>query len=111
MELDSYEDSVPNWVDLGTPDPAKAIEFYGALFGWDAEVGPPEAGGYAVARLRGRAVAGIGPQQSPGPPFWTTYVKVSDAAATVARAKARGGQGFVEPVGGMGPRSMGGLAD
>ena len=111
MELDSYEDGVPNWVDLGTPDPAKAIEFYGALFGWAAEVGPPEAGGYAVAQLRGRAVAGIGPQQNPGPPFWTTYIKVSDAAARVARAKAHDGQVFVEPMDVMGLGSMAVLAD
>jgi predicted enzyme related to lactoylglutathione lyase len=111
MELDSYEDSVPNWVDLGTPDPARAIEFYGALFGWEAEAGPPEAGGYVIAQLRGRAVAGIGPQQAPGPPFWTTYVKVSDAAATVARAKVNGGQVFVEPMDVMGLGMMAVLAD
>jgi predicted enzyme related to lactoylglutathione lyase len=111
MEPDSYEDGVPNWVDLGTPDPAKAIEFYGALFGWEAEVGPPETGGYAIATLQGKPVAGIGPQQNPGPPYWTTYVKVSDAAATVARVQAHDGQVFVEPMDVMGQGIMAVLAD
>ena len=28
MEVDRYEHGVPSWVDLGTPDIPKAIEFY-----------------------------------------------------------------------------------
>lgn len=96
MEVDSYDDGVPSWVDLGTPDPAKAGKFYNGLFGWDVQVGPPETGGYAIAHLRGRPVAGIGPQQNPGPPYWTTYINVSDAAATAAKVKAAGGQVFVD---------------
>src|ERR1700686_1180549 len=85
VEIESYDDGVPSWVDLGTSDPAKAAEFYPALFGWDVQVGPPEAGGYAIAYLRGRPVAGIGPQMNPGPPYWTTYVKESDADATAKK--------------------------
>ena len=54
MEIDRYEHGVPSWVDLGTPDPAKTAEFYSALFGWTVQQGPPEAGGYAIAELRGR---------------------------------------------------------
>jgi hypothetical protein len=111
MEIDSYEDGVPNWVDLGTPDPAKAIEFYRGLFGWEGEPGPPEAGGYVVATFKGRPVAGIGPQMNPGPPSWTTYVKVSDAAATTARVKAHGGQVFAEPMDVMGLGTMAVFAD
>lgn len=91
MEVDSYEHGVPSWVDLGTPDPAKAADFYSALFGWNVQQGPPEAGGYAIAELRGRPVAGLGPQQSPGPPYWSTYVNVDDADAAVASAEAAGG--------------------
>jgi uncharacterized protein len=65
MDIDTYEHGVPSWVDLGTPDPAAAGEFYSALFGWDVQPGPPETGGYAMCYLRGRMVAGLGPQQSP----------------------------------------------
>ena len=35
MEYERYDDGVPSWVDLGSPDLAKAKEFYGGLFGWE----------------------------------------------------------------------------
>jgi uncharacterized protein len=98
MEIDTYEHGVPSWVDLGTSDVAKAAAFYSALFGWTVNEGPPEAGGYSIAELRGRPVAGLGPQQSPGPPYWTTYVNVDDADAVVAKVGAAGGTVFVPPM-------------
>jgi predicted enzyme related to lactoylglutathione lyase len=97
MEVESYEHGVPSWVDLGTADFAKAGEFYSALFGWSVQAGPPEAGGYALAELRGRPVAGIGPQQNPGPPVWSTYVNVDDADAVVAKVAGAGGMVFMAP--------------
>lgn len=111
MEIDSYDEGIPSWVDLGTGDPAKAAAFYSALFGWDVQAGPAEGGGYAIAHLRGRPVAGLGPQQNPGPPYWTTYVNVSDAAATIAKVKAGGGTVFVEPMDVMGQGRMAVFAD
>ena len=39
MEVERYEHGVPSWVDLGTPDIPKAIEFYSGLFGWQIEPG------------------------------------------------------------------------
>lgn len=98
MEVDRYEHGVPSWVDLGTPDIPKAIEFYSGLFGWQIEPGPPEAGGYSIAHLRGRAVAGLGPQMNPGPPYWTTYVSVDSADDIVAKAKAAGGNVLMDPM-------------
>ncbi|HEY5014983.1 MAG TPA: VOC family protein [Acidimicrobiia bacterium] len=98
MEVESYEHGVPSWVDLGTPDPAKAGAFYAALFGWTIPPGPPEAGGYAIAELRGRPVAGIGPQQNPGPPVWATYVNVDDADAIVGKVTGAGGMVFMPPM-------------
>ena len=38
-------DGTPTWIDLGIPDLEGAMRFYGALFGWDFEVGPPEIPG------------------------------------------------------------------
>ena len=55
-----------------------AADFYGALFGWDAPEGPPETGGYRVAMVGDRAVAGIGEQAHPGPPVWATYIAVEN---------------------------------
>jgi uncharacterized protein len=97
VEVDSYENGRPSWVDLGVPDPSKAARFYSALFGWDVQEGPPESGGYAIAHLRGKAVAGLGPQQNFGPPAWMTYVNVDSADGTAAKFKANGGSVFMEP--------------
>jgi predicted enzyme related to lactoylglutathione lyase len=97
MEVDTYENGRPSWIDLGIPDPKKAARFYSQLFGWDVEEGPPESGGYAIAHLRGKAVAGVGPQQNPGPPVWMTYISVDSADDTAAKVKANGGMVFMEP--------------
>ena len=98
MEVERYEHGVPSWVDLGTADIPNAIEFYSGLFDWQVELGPPEAGGYSMAMLRGKPVAGLGPQMNPGPPYWTTYVSVDSADDAVARATAAGGKVFMEPM-------------
>ncbi len=97
MEVQRYDHGVPCWVDLGTPDVEAAIAFYGGLFGWSATVGPPEAGGYAIAELKGKPVAGLGPQMNPGPPFWATYVNVTDADAITPLVTANGGSVIAEP--------------
>ena len=44
----------PCWVDLMTSDPDRSPAFYGALFGWVAEPGAPEFGGYRQYALRRR---------------------------------------------------------
>ena len=86
MEFERYDDGVPSWVDLGSPDLAKSREFYGALFGWNCPEGPPEAGGYSVCDLGGKTVAGLGPQMNPDmPPVWMTYVNVDSADDTVGQ--------------------------
>ena len=98
MRIERYEAGVPSWVDLGAPDPDQAAAFYGELFGWDVPPGAEEAGGYRVAMVGDAPVAGIGPQQSPGPPYWTTYVNVADADAVAADVAANGGQVLVSPM-------------
>ncbi len=97
MEVDRYQEGVPSWVDLGTSDIDAAAEFYGALFGWEALEPPPEAGGYRVCTLRGRPVAGLGPQMNPGPPVWATYVNTADADAVASRIEAHGGRILAAP--------------
>jgi uncharacterized protein len=74
----------PCWVDVSVDDVPKAIAFYQALFGWDVQPRGPEAGGYAIAHLRGRMVAGIAPRSaSPhAPSGWTVYLATDDADAT-----------------------------
>ncbi len=95
--MTSYANGVPSWVDLATPDPAAAKEFYAALFGWDyddqATDGP---GDYTMARRNGLNAAGMMPltaemASSGMPPVWSTYVTVDDIEATLARVEPAGG--------------------
>jgi uncharacterized protein len=84
----------PCWVDISVDDVPKAIAFYSGLFGWDVQVGPPESGGYALAHLAGRLVAGIGPKMGDpsAPSAWMTYLASDDVDATAERIKAADGQ-------------------
>ena len=52
-------EGTPCWADLGAPDVAKAREFYGDVFSWTVRPGGPETGGYSVAELNARGVAGL----------------------------------------------------
>ena len=56
----------PCWVDLGVDDIGQAKAFYGGLFGWDIQDGPPEAGGYTMCLLQRQAGGGHRPQGRPG---------------------------------------------
>lgn len=98
---------VPCWVDLGVPDVASALAFYGAVLGWSSEGPQEEFGGYAIAQVRGAAVAGIGPQQQEGAPAaWTLYLASDDADKTATAVRENGGTilfgpGDVGPLGRM----------
>jgi uncharacterized protein len=96
----NWPDGTPCWVDLGTTDIPKAIAFYAAQFGWDIEQGGPEMGGYSIAMLGGRMVAGIGPIMGPEttPTAWSTHFASSDADATAARIVGAGGRVLGEPM-------------
>jgi len=111
MEVERYEHGVPSWVDVGVPDIGKAAEFYSALFGWDVERGGEETGGYSIALLRGKPVAGIGPKMNPGPPSWTTYLSVDSADAAAEKVKEHGGQVLMEPMDVMDAGRMAVFAD
>ena len=59
----------PAWVDLSSPDAGASRDFYGKLFGWNIEVNPdPQYGGYALAKINGVDVAGIGRSRRPTRP-------------------------------------------
>src|SRR6185312_1493607 len=82
----------PIWTDLSTSDPAAARDFYAKLFGWKVEVNPdPQYGGYALAKLGGKDVAGIGPKQmEQQPSAWMVYIGTPDAEETTKKAQAAG---------------------
>ena len=94
-----YQPGEPTWIDLGTPDMDASIAFYGALFGWTAERGPEEFGGYTNFSKDGRKVAGLMPLMSPEqPPVWSTYISVSDADATAKLVQDNGGAVYAPPM-------------
>ena len=93
MEVTEHDPGVPSWVDVGT-DLAKGRAFYSSLFGWDCPEGSEETGFYSTATLRGKPVAGIGPQQDGMPSVWTTYVNVDSADEVAEKDAAAGGFWF-----------------
>ena len=103
-ERDHYPPGVLCWVDSAQPEPEQALDFYGAVLGWDfvgsgSMPGDP-AGRYYVARLRGKDVAGIGSPLLEGAlprPEWMTYVAVRSAEAAATRAREAGGVIVIEP--------------
>lgn len=86
--------NAPVWIDLSTTDPAGARQFYSKLFGWTAEPEKdPAAGGYAIARLNGKDVAGIGGTQDPnGPSAWMIYIGTRDAKSLAEKVQQAGGK-------------------
>lgn len=98
--LEQHVAGTPTWVDLMSPEPAKAQAFYAGLFGWQYEVGGPETGGYAMAKLGGKNVAGIGPLP-PGAPYpsaWSVYFATEDADRTIATVEELGGRVMTGPM-------------
>ncbi|MFB8005649.1 VOC family protein [Nocardia sp. NPDC056000] len=95
---EAWPPGTPCWVDCQVDDPAKAGEFYAALFDWDVQGGGEDTGGYLMAFRDGQPVTGIGPKPEAGvPSVWTTYFAVLDADASAEAVTAAGGRMLVPP--------------
>jgi hypothetical protein len=86
-------------VDLAATDPDAALQFYGALFAWEAT--PPDGAGppYWMWHKDGHAVSGLfvlGSGESAAP-RWQSYVAVADADDTTRRAQSLGGEVLARP--------------
>jgi uncharacterized protein len=82
------------WVNMLTPDPARARAFFGDLLGW-TYVEMPGVG--HMVQVGGHSVGGLfdlaGPSTPPGkPPLIGVMVKVESADATVEKATSLGGR-------------------
>jgi predicted enzyme related to lactoylglutathione lyase len=78
-----------------------AKDFYGGLFGWEAQTAPgpeEETRGYSFFTLNGKVVAGFGPPGEGEPPSWRSYVSVADADETAAKVGDAGGKVLFGPV-------------
>lgn len=100
-ERTSHAPGTPSFVDHSSPDIDASVEFYGLLFGWEVPPAenPEETGGYRMAMLGGKAIAGMMPLMQEGQrPAWQTYVTVEDVDATAAAVKEAGGQVVAKPM-------------
>ena len=90
----------PAWIDLSSSDAAASREFYAKLFGWKIEVNPdPLYGGYAMAKVGGKDVAGIGPKMMPeAPTAWSVYISTSDVEDLAKKVQAAGGTVIAPPM-------------
>jgi len=99
MKMTDYAPGTPSWVDLGSPDPDASKAFYSALFGWEPQPAPPEAGGYTIFHLCGGPVAAVGPLINPsGPAAWMWYATTANIDETARRVEAAGGKVLVAPM-------------
>jgi predicted enzyme related to lactoylglutathione lyase len=99
-KIDKHVPGTVTWVDLMTTDPTGVQKFYGELFGWTFDIGGPETNHYAMAKLGGANVGGVGPQP-PGaqfPPAWSVYFASDDVDATIAKVKELGGNLVMGPM-------------
>lgn len=97
------------WIELATPSPNGAFEFYGQLFGWTKAGGMPmgEMGEYAFIGAdgppcpAGQNVTGPGaimPSETTGAsPRWNWYIHVPDIDVAVATGARLGGRVFQDP--------------
>jgi uncharacterized protein len=89
-ERDNYPAGVPCWVETLQRDPRAAQRFYSSLFGW--QIVNSDEDHYAVTRLRGLDVAGIGAlTEGELPEAWYTNIRVDDVEDAVSAARAAGG--------------------
>jgi predicted enzyme related to lactoylglutathione lyase len=90
----------PCWVDLMSPDPATARDFYTGLFGWTTTEAGGEYGNYVTFRDNDDPVAGLaGPMPgTESPNAWITHVSVADADTATDAARSAGAEVIAEPM-------------
>ena len=98
-------------VELNTPDPKKAKEFYSKLFQWqldDVENKEVPGGVYTTIKVGEGTGGGIMKQVPNGPSGWLAYVLVDDIRAATKKAQSLGAEVMkdVSEVMGMGWLSL-----
>jgi predicted enzyme related to lactoylglutathione lyase len=92
------------WNELTTRDPQRSVAFYGAVFGWTANIvshaGPPAD--YTEFHLADRSIAGMMPMEGDNwpaeiPNHWMVYFAVADCQAAVDRINELGGAILMGP--------------
>src|SRR3954454_2176776 len=97
MRIRGFATATPCWVELASTDPARAQDFYAALFGWE-----PAGDRF---RLVDRAVAGLIRSRDGRPDGWLTYLAAPDLDAALEQVAAAGGRCLSRPFEGHGGRA------
>ncbi len=61
-KITSFPDGLPCWLDANVESHRERqglIDFYSTLFGWNFEVGSPDAGFYSIAYLNGSPILAL----------------------------------------------------
>lgn len=85
------------WNELHSPDPAKALEFYTGLFGWNSEAmdtGDADMT-YTIVKVGDRSNGGVTEAQQGEPPHWVPYFVVESCEDACAKATDLGGKEWV----------------
>ncbi|RIV40546.1 VOC family protein [Micromonospora radicis] len=88
------------WVELCTPRPEQAEDFYRVLFGWTVRTERLGTTTYRMCSLQGRDVAGISDAaglHGGRPRGWIAYFAVEDIHRSAAQAVALGGELVTPP--------------
>lgn len=90
------------WIELGTTDAASARKFYTSLFGWTTKDNPlPDGGLYSMCLTKGKEVGAFyemdAKKKKSAPPHWLSYIAVTSADKTTAKAKSLGARAIMEP--------------
>lgn len=102
-ETTGYAPGTFCWVELGTSDSEGAKQFYTDLFGWDFTDNPIGTGMvYTMLKQGGKKVGALYKMPSEMtaqgiPPYWISYVWVTSADETAAKAREAGGTLIKEP--------------
>ena len=100
----------PCWVDLWTSDVEGSRNFYGEVFGWQAQEPSEEFGGYFMFTREGVPIAGgmgdMGDMKADN--SWKIYFDTPDLSATIDEAQKSGAHILLpaSPVGDLGNQSV-----
>ncbi|MER6614337.1 VOC family protein [Streptomyces xantholiticus] len=97
------------WLELYTPEPDSALEYYRHIFGWETSSMPmPDGSGtYTMinpggaghdATFAGVVPLSADPLEASGGPYWLPYFAVTDCDAAVATAQELGGEIRMAPL-------------
>ncbi|HSD88630.1 MAG TPA: VOC family protein [Kofleriaceae bacterium] len=87
------------WFDYIAQDQAKALAFYGELFGWKTQEIPVGGGSYTMFLINDQGIGGFMKTPAGAPPeaHWISHLGVTDAKAAADQVKTLGGRVLKSP--------------